>query len=65
MAMLKMLRNKKTAKKIWIVLAILIIPAFCLWGFGSTLRTKKKSAFLGRVLGKPINIQEYTRNFKA
>ena len=63
--MLKALRNKKAARKIWITLAIVIIPAFCLWGFGSALRSQKKTVFLGRVFGKSINSQEYLRNYKA
>ena len=63
--MLRLLRNKRAAKKIWITLAIVIIPAFCLWGFGSALRSKKKAVFLGRVFGKSINFQEYLRNYKA
>ena len=65
MPMLKILRSKKTAKKIWLLLAILIIPAFCLWGFGSALRTRKKPVFLGKVRGKTVNIQEYLRNYRA
>jgi peptidyl-prolyl cis-trans isomerase D len=63
--MLKFLRSKKTAKKIWITLAIVIIPAFCLWGVGSALRGRKGSAFLGKVSGKPVSIQEYIKNYKA
>jgi len=63
--MLKILRSKKTAKKIWITLAILIIPAFCLWGFGSALRSREETPFLGKVFGKSISIQEYVNNYKA
>ena len=63
--MLKILRSKKTAKRIWIVLAILIIPAFCLWGFGSAFRSRKESVFVGKVFGKSISIQEYIKNYKA
>ena len=63
--MLNVLRSKKTAKKIWIFLAIVIIPAFCLWGFGSALRSKRKPVFIGKVSGKTVSIQEYIRNYKA
>ncbi len=63
--MLKALRSKKTAKKIWIVLAIVIIPAFCLWGIGSALRNRGKSMYLGKISGKSISLQEYLRNYKA
>ena len=40
--MLRALRNKKTAKKVWIVLAVIIVPAFVLWGSGSLLRSKEE-----------------------
>jgi hypothetical protein len=61
----KILRSKKAIKRIWIILSLLIIPAFCLWGFGSVVRGKKKPVFLGRVFGKSISVQEYLRNYKA
>ncbi len=66
--MLKKLRNKKTAKKIWIVLAILILPAFLLWGSGSTIRDKgkaKQSAFIGKVSGRNIALSEYQDAIEA
>ncbi|MGD9015589.1 MAG: SurA N-terminal domain-containing protein [Candidatus Omnitrophota bacterium] len=65
MVMLKILRSKKTAKKIWIGLAVVIIPAFCLWGFGSALRSKGETPFLGRVFGKSISTQEYIKHYRA
>ena len=40
--MIKLLRNKKVQKKIWIVLAIIIVPAFVLWGSASLLRGPKE-----------------------
>jgi len=57
--MLKKLRNKKTAKKIWIVLAILIVPAFLLWGLGGALRSQKETAYVGKIFGKKISLLEY------
>lgn len=59
--MLKRLRNKKTAKKVWIILAILILPPFILWGSGSLIRSKeeKETGFLGTVFGKKISFLEY------
>lgn len=64
--MLKILRNKKVARKIWTGLAVIIIPAFCFWGLGSALRSKQESpAFLAKVFGKTINIQEYIENYRA
>lgn len=57
--MLKKLRKKKTARMIWIVLIILIVPAFVFWGFGSFMRGKEESYYLGAVLGKKITPAEY------
>jgi parvulin-like peptidyl-prolyl isomerase len=57
--MLKKLRNKKTAKKVWIILAILIVPAFVLWGSGSLVRNREESGIAGRIFGKAISLLEY------
>ena len=53
--MLKLLRNKKTAKKIWIVLAIIILPAFIFWGFGGAMRDKNEKGYIGKISGKKIS----------
>ncbi len=66
--MLKKLRNKKTAKKIWIILAILILPAFLLWGSGSIIRDKEKakqSSVVGKISGKSIKLTEYLDALEA
>jgi len=57
--MLKALRNKKTRKNIFIFLAIIIIPAFAFWGFGSALRSRQESAYAGKIFGKNISLLEY------
>jgi len=57
--MLKKLREKKTAKKIWIILAILIVPAFVLWGFGGAFRSRGESAYVGKIFGRNIFILEF------
>lgn len=57
--MLKALRNKKTAKKIWIGLAIIIVPAFVLWGLGGAVRSRQESAYAGKIFGRNISILEY------
>ena len=44
--MLKKLREKKTAKRLWIALAIIIIPAFVFWGFSGALRGQKEQGSL-------------------
>jgi hypothetical protein len=57
--MLKALRNKKTAKKIWIILCILVLPAFILWGSGSIMRSKQEPTYAGSIFGKKISFLEY------
>ncbi|MFH0913077.1 MAG: SurA N-terminal domain-containing protein [Candidatus Omnitrophota bacterium] len=57
--MLKKLRNKKTAKKIWIILIILIVPAFVFWGFGSYVRSKQETSYTGIISGRRITFLEY------
>jgi len=57
--MLKKLRKKKTAKKVWIILAILIVPAFVLWGSGSLIRSKEAPASAGKIFGRTISLLEF------
>jgi hypothetical protein len=57
--MLKILRNKKTAKKIWIGLAIIIIPAFALWGLGGASRDRQESSIAGKIFGKNVSNLEF------
>ena len=57
--MLKFLRNKKTAKKIWIGLAIIIIPAFAFWGFGGAGNEHKENSTAGKIFGKNISNLEF------
>jgi hypothetical protein len=57
--MLKILRNKKTAKKVWIGLAIIIIPAFALWGFGGAGRSREETAPAGKIFGRNISFTEF------
>lgn len=63
--MLKALRNKKTAKKIWITLAIIIVPAFVLWGSGSLMRNKENYSYVGKIFGKKIPLQEFKDTLEA
>jgi hypothetical protein len=56
---LKKLRHKKTAKKIWIVLAILILPAFILWGSGSVMRGRQELTYAGIISGRKIPLTDY------
>lgn len=63
--MLKKLRNKKTAKKVWIVLCILILPAFVFWGLGGVMRSQKESEYIGKIFGKKISLLEYQDALEA
>lgn len=64
--MFRKLRNRKTIKKIWIGLAIIIIPAFFLWGFGAALRGQDEpSPFAGRIRGRRISRQDFAKSYRA
>lgn len=63
--MLKILRNKKTAKKVWIGLAIIIIPAFALWGFGGAFRSREETAPAGKIFGRNISYIEFKDSLAA
>ncbi|MDD5561902.1 MAG: SurA N-terminal domain-containing protein [Candidatus Omnitrophica bacterium] len=63
--MLKFLRNKKTAKKVWIGLAIIIIPAFTLWGFGSSSRSREENTSAGKIFGKSVSNTEFRKSLDA
>lgn len=62
--MLKLLRHKKTAKKIWIGLAVIIVPAFVLWGFGGGMRNKENSS-AGKIMGRNISFADYKDAMEA
>ncbi len=63
--MLKFLRHKKTAKKIWIGLALIIIPAFAFWGFGGAGDTHKDNSSAGKIFGKNISSLEFKDSLVA
>jgi peptidyl-prolyl cis-trans isomerase D len=62
---LKQLRDKKTAKKIWITLAIIIVPAFVFWGFGGAIRSRKTSPYVGKLFGRNIPREEFDDALQA
>lgn len=63
--MVKALRNKKTQKMVWIVLAILILPAFVFWGINSTIREQKTPDFMGKISGQRISFLEFREAIEA
>jgi hypothetical protein len=62
--MLKHLHNKKIQKRIWIIMAILILPAFMFWGAGSAMRSSKEQG-AGIIAGKEISLLEYQDALRA
>jgi hypothetical protein len=63
--MLKILRHRKTAKKIWIGLALIIIPAFALWGFGGSSCSREESRPLGKIFGHAVSNIEFRDSVSA
>ncbi len=61
--MLKFLRNKKVMRRVFWGLAIIIIPAFTLWGVGSmgdkSERKSKNLTYAGKIYNKKISIRDY------
>lgn len=58
--LLKFLRKKKNMKRIMWVLAILIIPAFVIWGAGSAGRKRGKGPnYAGKIFGRKVSFDEY------
>ncbi|MEW6076038.1 MAG: peptidylprolyl isomerase [Candidatus Omnitrophota bacterium] len=57
--MIKKIYHKKTQKIIWIVLTILILPAFFIWGSSSLLRNKPKASYVGVIDGKKVTVADF------
>ena len=62
--MLRQLRNKKVAKKILIGLALIIIPAFVLWGARYQSREKGPDC-AGFIFGSKVSFDEYSVAWRA
>ncbi|PIU42254.1 MAG: hypothetical protein COS99_01225 [Candidatus Omnitrophica bacterium CG07_land_8_20_14_0_80_42_15] len=63
--MLKILRKKKTMKRILWALAILIVPAFVLWGAGSGSReTSNTPAYVGKIYNKKITFKSFAKSYQ-
>lgn len=63
--MLKKLRERKKIKMIMFLIAILIIPAFVLWGVGSALRQRQRTSLAGKVFSRKISKEEFLKQYKA
>ncbi len=57
--MLKILRHKGLAKKIfWLIIGVMVI-AFVLWGAGASRQSSKTTDYCGEIFGKKIPSQEF------
>ena len=64
--MLRMLRKKKVAKRIFYVLAAIIIPAFVIWGSASVINKKDGVPNVaGRIFGKNISYDQFQEAMTA
>jgi len=63
--MLKLLRNKKISKRIFYVLAAVIIPAFVIWGSASVMNKDKAPAFAGRIFGEKISMDRFRETYQS
>jgi parvulin-like peptidyl-prolyl isomerase len=58
--LLKFLRKRKNMKRIMWALAILIIPAFVIWGSGTSMKDKQnKPDYAGKIFNKKISYEKY------
>ncbi|MEW6101970.1 MAG: SurA N-terminal domain-containing protein [Candidatus Omnitrophota bacterium] len=63
--MLNKLRNKKTAKWLWIILGMFILPPFLFWGLGSVMRSKQEKTYAGKIFGQKVSFVEYRDAMRA
>jgi len=66
--MLKLLRKRKFAKKIFYFLAIVIVPSFVLWGSASVIKDRRsggQSGHAGKIFGRRVSFDEYMGALQA
>ncbi|MFA5362436.1 MAG: SurA N-terminal domain-containing protein [Candidatus Omnitrophota bacterium] len=56
---IKWIHNKKYQKMVWIGLAIIILPAFVLWGSGSVVRSQREVKSVGTIFGRSVSPDEF------
>ena len=61
--MLKTMRKK--AKLILWILAIVIIPIFIWWGGGPASREGRSQQYAGKIFGKKVSWEEFSRNMRS
>jgi peptidyl-prolyl cis-trans isomerase D len=63
--MLRKLHNKKTQKKIYLILIIGVGLPFLLWGTTSSIRGRKVDTYYGKIFGKKISQSEFEDALRA
>lgn len=63
--MLKILRSKHMRKRVFLALAVIIIPAFTFWGFSTAFRGKREAIYAGRISGRAVTVLEYKDALEA
>ena len=63
--MLKALRNQKTKKNIFIVLAVVVVISFVISGVLINQDDEKTSGSLGLIGKKPVTVQQYLNSYRA
>ncbi|MCM8792872.1 MAG: SurA N-terminal domain-containing protein [Candidatus Omnitrophica bacterium] len=58
------MRKKENVKAVMWILAIILIPAFVLWGGGAMLRGGSQG-IAGKVFNQKVSLEEYLRNWEA
>ncbi|MCM8763475.1 MAG: SurA N-terminal domain-containing protein [Candidatus Omnitrophica bacterium] len=62
--MLKAMRKKENVKAVMWILAIILIPAFVLWGGGAMLRERAQGQ-AGKVFNRKISLEKYLESWEA
>jgi hypothetical protein len=63
--MLKLLRRKDISKRIFYVLAAIVIPAFVVWGSSSVLSKEKTPNYAGLMNGKKVSFEDFRKAYFA
>lgn len=63
--MLKFLRNPRNKRRIFLVLAVLILPPFLFWGISLSDKKTSGAATLGRIDDRKVSLQDYLASYKA
>lgn len=63
--MLKFLRKKNVAKKIFYGLSVIIIPAFVIWGSANVMQKNKVPSYAGMIFGQRVSFDDFSNAMSA